>query len=367
MTERIPFNDLQAGYAEQAQALDAAALAVLRSGWYVLGPQVRAFEEEFAAWLGVAGAAGVASGTDALLLALLAGGVAAGDEVIVPSHTAVATATAVTLAGATPVFADIHPHSFTLDPVVVAAAITPRTKAIIAVHLYGQMADLAALSSLAESRGLLLIEDCAQAHGARQHGRLAGTVGHLACFSFYPTKNLGAAGDGGLVAANRPDLIERVRTLRQYGWHTRYVSDTVGMNSRLDELQAALLRVKLPRLNDWNRQRQALAARYEQGLAGSAVQTPGIAAGNEHVYHLYVVRCAQRTDLQAHLARHGIETAIHYPLPIHQQAAYQALAPASGLPETERAATEILSLPIYPQMPDAHADQVIRAIRAFPS
>lgn len=365
MTERVLFNDLQAGYAEQAQQLDAAALAVLRSGWYVLGPQVRAFEEEFAAWLGVAAAAGVASGTDALLLALLAGGVTAGDEVIVPSHTAVATATAVTLAGATPVFVDIRPDSFTLDPAAVTAAITPRTRAILAVHLYGQMADLATLLPLAESRGLLLIEDCAQAHGARQQGRLAGSVGHIACFSFYPTKNLGAAGDGGLVAANRPDLIERVRVLRQYGWRTRYVSDSVGMNSRLDELQAALLRVKLHRLNDWNRQRQALAARYEEGLAGSAVRTPSVAAGNQHVYHLYVVRCTQRAALQAHLTQHGIETAIHYPVPIHRQAAYQRLAPAFGLPETERAASEILSLPIYPQLPAAHIDHVVRAIRSF--
>lgn len=365
MDAKIPLVDLQAAYLELQGELEAAALEVLRSGWYVLGPQVRAFEEEFAAWLGLPDAAGVASGTDALLLALLTCDVGPGDEVIVPSHTAVATVAAVELAGGRPVFADIRPDTFTLDPDSVAAAITPRTRAIIAVHLYGQTADLDALGLVARRAGAWLIEDCAQAHGARNHGRMAGTMGDIAAFSFYPTKNLGAAGDGGLVASRRPELVERVRSLRQYGWRTRYVSDEPGLNSRLDELQAALLRVKLRRLEAWNRQRQALAARYDELLAGSAVATPFVAPGNEHVYHLYVARCQQRDALQAHLARCGIATAIHYPAPVHQQPAYRRLAPPGGLPETERVAAEILSLPLYPQMPMEHVDQVAACVREF--
>ncbi|HSN74645.1 MAG TPA: DegT/DnrJ/EryC1/StrS family aminotransferase [Anaerolineae bacterium] len=361
----IPFVDLKASYLELQDELDSAALEVLRSGWYVLGPQVRAFEEEFAAWLGLPDAAGVASGTDALLLALRACHVGPGDEVIVPSHTAVATVAAVELAGARPVLAGIRPHTFTLDPDAVAAALTPRTRAIVPVHIYGQAAELDALAALAERHGLWLIEDCAQAHGARTRGRTVGSVGHIACFSFYPTKNLGAVGDGGLVASSRPELVDRVRSLRQYGWRERYVSDVPGLNSRLDELQAALLRVKLRRLDGWNRQRQALAARYDELLAGSAVATPFVAPGNEHVYHLYVVRSPQRDALQAHLTRCGIGTAIHYPVPIHQQPAYRRLAPAGGLPVTERAAAEILSLPMYPQMPEEHVEQVARCICGF--
>ncbi len=283
--------------------------------------------------LGLSSAVGVASGTDALLLALRACQVGPGDEVIVPSHTAVATVAAVELAGARPVFADIRPDTFTLDPDAVAAAITPRTRAIVPVHLYGQAADLDALSALAKRHGLAL-------HGARCQNRMVGTVGDIAAFSFYPTKNLGAVGDGGLVASSRPELIERVRSLRQYGWRERYVSEVPGLNSRLDELQAALLRVKLGRLDAWNRQRQTLAARYDK-------------------------LSAQRDALQAHLTRCGIGTAIHYPVPVHQQPAYRRLAPPGGLPETERAAGEILSLPLYPQMPMDHVEQVAAHVREF--
>jgi dTDP-4-amino-4,6-dideoxygalactose transaminase len=362
---QIPFVDLKASYLELQPELDRAALGVLRSGWYVLGPQVRTFEAEFAAWLGLPDAAGVASGTDALLLALLAGGIEPGDQVVTPSHTAVATVAAIELAGARPVFADIRPDTFTLDPDAVAAAITPQTRAIVAVHLYGQMADTDALAGLAERHGLVLVEDCAQAHGAAGQGRMAGTLGDIAAFSFYPTKNLGAAGDGGLVASRRPELIERVRSLRQYGWRQRYVSDEPGFNSRLDELQAALLRVKLRRLEVWNRQRQSLAARYDELLAGSSVTTPLVAPGNQHVYHLYVVRCTQRDALQAHLERYGIATAIHYPVPVHSQPAYRRLAPPGGLPETERAAAEILSLPLYPQMPLEHVERAAAGVREF--
>ncbi len=378
MPDSIPIADLKAAHAELQTELEAAALDVLRSGWYILGPQVRAFEEEFATWLGLpAGSAvGVASGTDALLLALRACDLTSGDEVIVPSHTAVATVAAVELAGARPVFADIRPDTFTLDPDSVAAAIGPRTRAIVPVHLYGQAADLDALSTLAQRHGAWLIEDCAQAHGARflqssEIDRPVGTIGDLACFSFYPTKNLGAAGDGGMVVTRNAQLAERVRLLRQYGWRERYVSDIAGLNSRLDELQAALLRVKLRHLDNWNLRRRLLAARYDELLAGTPVTTPPVAPGNEHVYHLYVVRSQQRDALQAHLAARGIATAIHYPVPVHKQPAYRHFAPAPShqgvnrLIETERAAAEVLSLPIYPQLPIEHLDRVAAAIARF--
>lgn len=363
----IPLVGLKAAHRELQEELEGAALEVLRSGWYVLGPQVRAFEQEFAAWLGLPAAAGVASGTDALLLALLAGNIGPGDEVITTSHTAVATVAAIQLTGALPVLADIRPDTFTLDPDQVAAALSPRTRAIVAVHLYGQMAEMDPLLALADRHGLAVIEDCAQAHGASHQGRLAGTLGDSAAFSFYPTKNLGAAGDGGLVASGRPERIEQVRLLRQYGWRQRYVSELAGLNSRLDELQAALLRVKLRRLDAWNRQRQELAARYHERLAGTSVTTPVVAPGNQHVWHLYVVRSPQRDALQAHLARHGIETAIHYPVPVHRQPAYRHLSPAAGLPITERTAAEILSLPIHPHMSPDDIDRVADCIRQFDS
>lgn len=358
---KIPIIDLQAAHEELQAELEAAALAVLRGGWYVLGENVSRFEAEFAAWLGLpAGAAvGVNSGSDALLLALLACGIGPGDEVIVPSHTAVATVAAVELSGGRPVFADIRPDTFTLDPASVRSALTPRTRAIVPVHLYGQTADMAAILEIARQHGLRVVEDCAQAHGARYQGRLAGTMGDLACFSFYPTKNLGAAGDGGLVVSGDPELAERARLLRQYGWRERYVSEVAGLNSRLDELQAALLRVKLPHLDGWNRRRRQLAARYDQLLAGSGVTTPAVAAGNEHVYHLYVVRSARRDALRERLAQAGIGAAIHYPVPVHWQPAYRRLAPTDGsLRETERAAGEILSLPMYPQMTMEQVERV---------
>ena len=364
----IPFLDLRAAHAELQGELEAAAAAVMRGGSYILGEQVAAFEAEFAAWLGVADAAGVASGTDALLLALRACDIGPGDEVLLPSHTAVATAVAVALSGARPVFVDIDPATYTIDPAAAAAALTPRTRGLIAVHLYGQTAALDALAELAAAHGLWLVEDCAQAHGATLHARRAGSVGDIAAFSFYPTKNLGAAGDGGLVASNRRELVERVRTLRQYGWRERYISAVPGYNSRLDELQAALLRVKLRHLDEWNRRRQALAAVYDRALAGSAVTPPTTAPGNEHVYHLYVVRTAARDALQRHLQRCGIGSAIHYPAPVHLQPAYRSLAPAEGaLAHTERIAGEILSLPLHPHLSPVDAARVAEAVVDFAS
>ena len=370
----IPFNDLKAQHAALAKDLEAAALRVLRAGWYILGPEVSAFEAEFAAWLGLPAAApavGVNSGTDALLLALLACDIGPGAEVITVAHTAVATVTAIVNSGAQPVLVDIEADTFTLDPARLAAALTPATRAIIPVHLYGQPADLAPILTFARQHNLRVIEDCAQAHGARYQDRPVGVWGDLACFSFYPTKNLGAAGDGGMVVTRNADLAERVRLLRQYGWRERYISDVPGLNSRLDELQAALLRVKLRHLDDWNHRRRMLAARYDELLADACVTTPTVAPGNKHVYHLYVVRSQQRDALQAHLAAHGIATAIQYPVPIHKQPAYRHLAPppsqqeVNRLIETERAAAEVLSLPLYPQLPIEHLDRVAAAIAQF--
>ena len=362
----IPFLDLKAQYATLKPELDAAVTDVLAGGWYILGEQVAAFEREFAAYCGVAHGVGVGSGTAALQLALLACSIGPGDEVITVSHTAVATVAAIALAGARPVLVDIEPTTYTLDPQRLEPAITDRTRAVIPVHLYGQPADLAPILEIARRHSLRVIEDCAQAHGATYRGRRVGSFGDLACFSFYPTKNLGAAGDGGMVVTDDAELAERVRLLRQYGWRQRYVSEMAGLNSRLDELQAAILRVKLRYLDEWNERRRALAARYDALLAGSGVVTPAVREGCQHVYHLYVVRSQRRDALQAHLKAQGIGTIVHYPLAVHQQPAYAdvAIGPG-GLAETERAAAEVLSLPLYPEMPDEHVERVAAAVRAF--
>jgi dTDP-4-amino-4,6-dideoxygalactose transaminase len=367
-TLKILFNDLAAQHAAIADELERAVQRVLRSGWYILGPEVETFEAEFATWLGLPNgshAVGVNSGTDALHLALRACDVGPGDEVITVSHTAVATVAAIALSGARPVLVDIDATTYTLDPAQLAAHITPRTKAIIPVHLYGQPADLGPILAVAQAAQLRVIEDCAQAHGARYRGRPVGTWGDLGCFSFYPTKNLGAVGDGGMVVSRAAELTGRVRLLREYGWQAgaRYVSQVPGMNSRLDELQAAVLRVKLVHLDEWNARRQALAARYTRLLADTSVQVPVVRADCTHVWHLYVVRHRQCDALRQALAAQGIATLVHYPVPIHQQPAYQALAPARGLPVTEAAAQEILSLPLYPEMRNEAITAVAAAVR----
>lgn len=357
----IPVVDLRAEYLAVKAEIDAALQRVLESGWYILGKEVPAFESEFAAWCGVSGAVGVGNGTDALHIALRACGVGPGDEVITVAHTAVATAAAIGLTGATPVFVDIDPATYTLDPAQLAAAITPRTKAVIPVHLYGHPADLGGILPIARSAGLRVIEDCAQAHGAEWQGRRVGGFGDLACFSFYPTKNLGALGDGGAVAGNDPALLDRVRLLREYGWppHSRYVSEIEGMNSRLDEMQAAILRVKLAHLDAWNEHRRTLAAVYAAHLPDWVVK-PEEQPGCRHVYHLYVIRSTDRDSLREKLRTAGVATGIHYPVPVHQQAAYRHLSPVS-LPVTEEAAAEILSLPMHSTLTVAQIEQVCAA------
>ncbi len=355
-----------AQYLAHKDEIDAALQRVLDSGWYILGAEVRQFEAEFAAYLGVSHALGVGSGTEALHLALAACGVGPGDEVITVAHTAVATVSAIELCGAVPVLVDIAPDTFTLHPAQLARALSPKTKAIVPVHLYGQPADLAPILDLAQQHGLRVIEDCAQAHGAMYRGKRVGAWGDIAAFSFYPTKNLGALGDGGAVATNDAGLAERVRLLREYGWAERYVSHIAGWNSRLDELQAAVLRVKLRHLDADNAARAHWAARYASGLGGVGLGLPGARTEGEHVYHLYVIRSARRDELQSFLKTRGVGALVHYPVPVHRQPAYQnRLLGCEALPETERAAREVLSLPMYPELTDAEITMVVEAVRAF--
>ena len=361
--------DMGGQVAALREEIDAAVARTLDSGWYILGRECAAFEEEFAAYIaGDSGQSvscvGVNSGTDALRLALWACDIGPGDEVITVAHTAVATAAAISMSGATPIFVDIDPATYALDPKQLAAAITPRTRAIIPVHIYGHPVDLAPILELARQHNLRVIEDCAQAHGATYQGQHVGTWGDCGCFSFYPTKNLGALGDGGAVVSTDPAFSERVRLLREYGWtpQARYVSQVPGMNSRLDELQAAILRVKLGHLDAWNGVRRTMAAHYAAQLPSTVIQ-PIERAACHHVYHLYVVRVPQREAVRSQLAQAGIATAIHYPVPIHQQPAYHTYADLS-LPNTEQAAGEILSLPMHPLLTAAQVEQVSIALAA---
>jgi dTDP-4-amino-4,6-dideoxygalactose transaminase len=370
--DAIPQADLKASYLAQKSEIDAAVARVLAGGWYILGEEVAAFEREFAGFLGTGHAVGVGNGTDALVLALKACGIGPGDTVATVSHTAVATAAAIEMVGAAPLLLDIDKATFTLDAAELARVLeTPhagagRIRAVIPVHLYGQPADLAAITPLVRRHGAALIEDCAQCHGAAFDGRRVGTFGDVATFSFYPTKNLGAFGDGGLVATGDAAIAERLRMLRQYGWRERYVSDIAGINSRLDELQAAILRVKLRRLDEDNARRRAIAAAYDAGLAGTGLVLPERAPRATHVFHQYVVRTRDRERLRERLKAAGIGTNVHYPVPVHLQPAYRGRVPLgpSGLAETERAAQEVLSLPIYPQLADAAVARVIAALRA---
>jgi dTDP-4-amino-4,6-dideoxygalactose transaminase len=342
-----PFLDLGPELDALRDELDAAFARTVRSRWFVLGEEVERFEAEFAAACEAAHAVGVASGTDALELALRALGVGPGDEVVTTAHTFVATALAVSATGAVPVFADVGEDGL-LDPASAAEAITHRTRALLPVDLYGRCADLTALRELADRHRIALVEDAAQAHGARHAGRRAGSVSDLACFSFYPTKNLGALGDGGAVVTSDPELAARLRLLRDYGRTGKYEHAIAGRNSRLDELQAALLRVKLPHLDAWNAARRERAGQYRELLADSGIGLPP--AGEGDVFHLFVVRSPARDALQEHLREAGIETLIHYPVPAHRQPVYGAARPPRPLPVTERLAGEVLSLPMYPSL-----------------
>jgi len=336
---------------------------VMARGWFVLGPEVEAFEAEFAAASGAAHAVGVGTGTDAIALALRALGVSAGDEVITAPLSAAYSAFAIMMCGARPVFADIDPRRLTIDPAAIERAMTPRTRAILPVHLYGQPADMDAIEAIAARHGVPIVEDCCQAHLATAGGRPVGTIGVAGAFSFYPTKNLGALGDGGAVVTADPALADRLRRLRNGGQTDRYHHETFGVNSRLDELQAAILRTRLARLSEWTARRRALAARYRAALGAAPVDVPPL-ADTGHVYHLFVVRSLERAALQAHLASRGIETLIHYPVPIPRQPALASVAPAE-CPHADRACDEVLSLPFAPAMRDADVDEVASAVSAF--
>lgn len=361
---QVPFLDLRAINALQARELHAAFARVLDSGWYVMGRELLAFEQEFAAYCGAEHCVGVGNGLDALFLILKAWGIGPGDEVVVPSNTYIASWLAVSHTGATPVPVEPLAATHNIDPALVEAAITPRTKAILAVHLYGQPAQMRTLAAIAHARGLKLLEDAAQAHGALEHGRRVGCLGDAAGFSFYPGKNLGALGDGGAVVTADASLAREVRLLRNYGSSVKYVNDTQGHNSRLDELQAALLREKLRQLDAHNAQRRTLAGIYSQALRGLDLWLPEVADGMQPVWHLYVVRSARRDALQADLKAAGIETLIHYPRAPHLQAAYADLGYGRGsLPLAERLQDEVLSLPMGPHLRPADVEHVADAIR----
>lgn len=360
----VPFLDLGAAYREMTAEIDAAVGRVLRSGMFVGGPEVSAFEQAFAAYTGATACTGVANGLDALHLALRAMDVGAGDEVIVAANGFVATFLAVSMAGAVPVPVEPDPATHNLDPARIAAAITPRTKVILPTHLYGQPADMDAILAVAREYGLKVLEDGAQAHGARYKGRAIGAHGDAVTWSFYPSKNLGCLGDGGAVTGGDPALIDRVRTLGNYGSHVRYVNDIRGVNSRLDPIHAAVLAAKLATLDRWNDRRRAIAARYLSELAGADLILPVVPDWADPAWHLFVVRSRTRDALKARLDAAGVQTLIHYPIPPHLQKAYADLGHDRGdFPIAEQLAGEVLSLPIGPHMTDAEVAAVIEAVR----
>ncbi len=369
----IPQADPGAGYRAQKAEIDAAVHRALDSGWYILGKEGEAFEREFAAWLGTTRAVGCANGTDALALILRGLGIGEGCTVATVSHTAVATVAAIEMCGAVPLLLDIDPDTYTMDPDELVAVLEdpppglPPIKAAIVVHLYGQSADLHPMLEACRANGVALIEDCAQAHGAKLDGVTLGTMGTAAAFSLYPTKNLGALGDGGVLATDDFELADRIAAIRQYGWKERYISSMVGVNSRLDEVQAAILRARLPFLDAGNARRRAIADAYDVALEGGPFAPPERRAGAEHVFHQYVLRSANRAETMAQLRQMGVGSGIHYPVPVHLQSAYQGRVPLgpAGCAETERAAQQVFSLPMYPELTAAQIGQVCEALRVL--
>jgi dTDP-4-amino-4,6-dideoxygalactose transaminase len=362
----IPLLDLTAQYHSIQSEIDEAIQHVLESGHFILGPNVSALEQEVAAYLGVKHGVGVASGTDALVIALRAIGIGPGDEVIIPAYTFFATAGAVLLVGATPVFVDIYTDTYCLNVEQATEHITPRTKAVIPVHLYGHPADMMPLLKLAREHNLKVIEDNAQAFGAEYQGRKTGSLGDMACLSFFPTKNLGAFGDGGMIVTNDDGLAAQVRMLRTHGWKKKYFPEMVGYNSRLDELQAAILRVKLPHISHWNDHRHEIAQQYNQHLTSLALTVPYEAPDTRHVYHLYTIRVSERERIQADLKSQGIASEVYYPQPPHLTTPCRFLGYQPGsFPEAERASRETLSLPLYPEMTQEQMGTVIEALEGL--
>jgi dTDP-4-amino-4,6-dideoxygalactose transaminase len=363
----IPFVDLRAQYQSIKAELDAAVAGVLESGQYVLGPEVAAFEREFAGTIGVKHAIAVNSGTSALHLALLTHGIGRGDEVVTVSMTFIATAAAIAYTGATPVFVDVDPVRYTMDPDKLEAALTSRTKAIMPVHLYGQMADMDPILAIARRRGIPVIEDAAQAHRATdEKGRYAGSLGAAAAFSFYPGKNLGACGEGGLLVTNDAGIDQQARVLRDWGQTRRYEHAVLGYNYRMDGVQGAILRVKLGHLEAWTTARRAHAARYDRLLSGSAISIPVAPSNAGHVYHIYAARTPHRDQFRAHLEVAGVSTGIHYPVPVHLQPAFRDLGYTRGdFPVSERIGAEEVSLPMFAELTEQQIDTVVNAVRRF--
>jgi dTDP-4-amino-4,6-dideoxygalactose transaminase len=360
----VKFGDLSREFEEIGQEINAAISRVLRRGWFILGPEVEAFEDAFAAYLNITYCVGCASGTEAIALALMACDVGAGDEVITVAHTAVPTVSAISMVGAQPIFVDVDPDTCLMDVTRVEAAISAHTHAIVPVHLYGQCVNMEPLLSIANRYGIPVIEDCAQAHGARHKEQMAGTMGLLGAFSFYPSKNLGCYGDGGMVVTNDETLAKKLRMLRSYGQRQRYYHEIKGINSRLDELQAAILMVKLPYLNHWNERRRRIANMYHNRFQELPVVLPSEMENNYHVYHIYAIQTPKRDALREYLEQQGVQTLIHYPIPVHQQKAY-LMSVKEALPSTESVAGQILSLPIYPQMRESEVTMVIETIERF--
>ncbi len=362
----IPLVDLTVQYHSIKEEIDRAIQATLESGHFILGPAVSKFEESIASYLGVEHAIGLASGTDALVLALRALDIGAGDEVIVPAYTFFATAGTVISVGAKPVFVDIEPVTYEMDVAQVEERLTPRTKAIIPVHLYGHPADTDPLLDLARARGLKVIEDNAQAFGATYRGRKTGSLGDIGCLSFFPTKNLGAYGDGGMVLTDDPVMAERMRMLRTHGWKKKYYSEEVGYNSRLDALQAAILQAKFPHVDEWNQKRRDIAHHYSDQLAPLGITVPVECEWGRHVYHLYIIRSDRRGELQAFLKEKGIASEVYYPLPPHLAAPCRRFGYREGdFPHAERASRETLALPLYPELTAEQQEQVIAAMKEF--
>jgi dTDP-4-amino-4,6-dideoxygalactose transaminase len=360
----IEFAGLQQQYDEIADQIEQAVRMVLKGGWFILGRELEKFEQEFSGYIGTKFAIGVNSGSDALLLAVRALGIGDGDEVLTVSHTFISTVDCIVRNGAGPVFVDIDPETYCIDPAQIEKKITKKTRAIIPVHLYGNPADMATIMQIAENYNLHVIEDASQAHGARYKGKRVGSIGDIGCFSFYPAKNLGAYGDGGMVVTNNAELAEKIRKLRNYGQPEKNVHDFVGINSRLDEIQAAVLRVKLRYLDKWSESRKEIAGWYDKLLSELPLITPIEQEFAEHVYHLYVIRCEQRDMLQQHLLKHNIHTQIHYPIPVHKQKAYRDLGFDVRLPVTEKICSEILSLPMHPWLSEADIKTIVDAIKS---
>ncbi len=363
----VPFLDLKAQYDELRDELDQAYRRVMDSGWYILSDEVRAFEQEFAEYLGVKHCVGVGNGLEALQLIFMAYSIGAGDEVIVPANTYIASWLSVSYVGATPIPVEPDPSTHNLDPGRIAQAVTERTKAIMPVHLYGQPTEMTEIWKLAEQHDLRIVEDSAQAHGVKYMGKLAGNLGSAAAFSFYPTKNLGAFGDAGAVTTDDAQLADRIRVLRNYGSRKKYFNEVKGHNSRLDPLQAAFLRVKLKRLDEWNQRRSRIAEFYLEGLSGiPGVVLPTIALNAAHVWHLFVISAADRDQLQAHLEQRGVGTLVHYPIPPHLSEAYADLKYKRGdFPISERIADSVLSLPMGPHLHLDEAGYVVECIKEF--